>query len=321
MKLGKLYEYVIDEGIKNDPRGRKKVFAELAQLKKTYEALSAEERRSFNKDRLDNPYPDTKIIHGDKDAEVQSILVGIDIDTSELVLADALRGKKKSIDLVFAHHPSGAALAGFYNVMYMQADILHAMGVPINVAEHLLAERIGEVERRVLPTNHMRAHDAARLLGIPFMCAHTAADNCVTSYLNDLFGKKSPSRVRDIVSLLGEVAEYKEAATIGVGPRIVCGSAAAKAGKIFVDMTGGTEGAKTIFSNLMQAGVGTMVCMHMSEEHLKNAREAHINVVIAGHISSDTLGVNLLLDGAQKLDKKITIIPCSGFRRFPRTRN
>jgi len=38
--------------------------------------------------------------------------------------------------------------------------------------------------------------------------------------------------------------------------------------------------------------------------------------VIAGHISSDSLGVNLLLDELEK--KGIEIIPCSGLIRISR---
>jgi hypothetical protein len=58
--------------------------------------------------------------------------------------------------------------------------------------------------------------------------------------------------------------------------------------------------------------------MHISEEHKKEAEAAHINVVIAGHISSDSLGVNLFLDELQK--KGIEIVPCSGFTRFSRNK-
>jgi hypothetical protein len=57
--------------------------------------------------------------------------------------------------------------------------------------------------------------------------------------------------------------------------------------------------------------------MHLSEEHRKEAEKRHMNVVIAGHISSDNVGMNLILDAVQKKGK-IKIIPCSGFRRFSR---
>jgi putative NIF3 family GTP cyclohydrolase 1 type 2 len=59
--------------------------------------------------------------------------------------------------------------------------------------------------------------------------------------------------------------------------------------------------------------------MHLSEEHLKKAKEANLNVVIAGHISSDTLGLNLILDNIERSAKQvIQTISCSGFTRIRR---
>jgi hypothetical protein len=55
----------------------------------------------------------------------------------------------------------------------------------------------------------------------------------------------------------------------------------------------------------------------MSEEHRKEAEKCHLNVVIAGHIASDNLGINLLLDKVLS-GQKINIIECSGFRRVAR---
>ena len=56
--------------------------------------------------------------------------------------------------------------------------------------------------------------------------------------------------------------------------------------------------------------------MHLSEEGRKQAEKYHVNVVIAGHISSDSLGMNLFLDELQK--KGIEIVPCSGLIRYSR---
>jgi putative NIF3 family GTP cyclohydrolase 1 type 2 len=59
--------------------------------------------------------------------------------------------------------------------------------------------------------------------------------------------------------------------------------------------------------------------MHLSEGHFKKAKEANLNVVIAGHISSDTLGLNLLLDNIEESAKQdFEVIACSGFTRIKR---
>ena len=57
--------------------------------------------------------------------------------------------------------------------------------------------------------------------------------------------------------------------------------------------------------------------MHLSEEHFKQAKDEQVNVVIAGHIASDNLGLNLLLDQIEKAEK-LKIINCSGFVRIRR---
>jgi putative NIF3 family GTP cyclohydrolase 1 type 2 len=82
-------------------------------------------------------------------------------------------------------------------------------------------------------------------------------------------------------------------------------------------MTGGTEGSKDIFKKLSEAGVSTIVCMHLSEEHFKKAQEERMNVVIAGHIASDNVGLNIMLDEISKKEK-FNILTCSGFERFSR---
>jgi len=120
-----------------------------------------------------------------------------------------------------------------------------------------------------------------------------------------------------LLEILKDIPEYKIAIKNNAGPKIINGSNSFRCGKVFVDMTGGTEGSQDIFKNLAQAGVGTIVCMHLSEEHLKKAKEENINAVIFGHISSDTIGLNLLLDSIEQ-KQKLNVVECSGFTRIKR---
>jgi putative NIF3 family GTP cyclohydrolase 1 type 2 len=317
LKLQEFFRLAIQSGIDADPRGRAAVEQELLETRKAYEELKPEDRATFDQENLENPYTDSRILYGSPDREVKNILAGIDIETPELLLADRLIQKGMEIDLVLAHHPEGRAYANFYEVMKMQADILNRFGVPINVAEGQLSGRIKEVERSLMPMNHTRPVDAARLLDLPYLCLHTPADNMVVSYLQSLFDKELPVRLKDVVKLLKQIPEYQEAARNNAGPRILIGSDDQRTGKVFVDMTGGTSGSKDTLEKLSQSGVGTIVGMHMSEDHRKEAEKHHIRVVIAGHISSDTLGLNLLLDAMEK-SGPLTVVECSGFKRIRR---
>ncbi len=317
MKFKKLYNFIIEKGIQKDPRGSVFVQKELKALKAKYDKLSEKQKKMFDIERLNNPYSDTRILNGNGNEDIRSILIGIDIDVGEILLADRLIEKGEKIDLVVSHHPEGGALAALHQVMYMQAEIVHLHGVPINIAENLIGTRTSEVERCLLPINHTKTQDAARLLNLPFLCMHTPADNHVVSFLEKLFKKKKPGCLGNIVDVLQEIPEYQHAYRNNSGPKIVSGSSDSRVGKIFVDMTGGTEGSKDIFKNLAQAGVGTIVGMHLSEEHLKKAKQEHINVIIAGHISSDNLGLNLILDAIETV-QKLNVICCSGFMRVKR---
>ncbi len=316
--LGNIYKFSVDWGIRHDPRGRKQINSLLDKCRKDYEKLDEKQKKSFDEEKFSNPYSDTRILFGESDKRIKSILVGIDIETGEVVLADRLRGGGKSIDLLMAHHPEGRAMANFYEVMEMQADILNKFGVPINVAEGILEDRISEVARRVSPANHARTVDAARLLGIEMLCVHTPADNTVTRFLQRRLDRRKPPFLSDIIDYLLEIPEYRHAAANNAGPMIVAGAPKNRAGKIFVDMTGGTGGSKKAFEKLAQAGVGTVVGMHIGEDHLKEAKKNHVNVVIAGHIASDTLGLNLLLDGLIRKYGQLQIHACSGFTRVMR---
>jgi putative NIF3 family GTP cyclohydrolase 1 type 2 len=316
MKLGDIYKQAVRAGMDADPRGEKRLKKVLADTRKEYDGLKEKEREFFDMERLDHPFHDTRIAYGSPDVEVKSMLVGVDMEVGELVLADRLR-EKRSLDLVFTHHPEGRALTRFYDVMWMQADVLHSMGVPITVAEGILKDRIKQVANRILPVNHTRASDAARLLDLPFLCVHTPADNMVTRHLQDIFDTKSPESVGEVMELLMEVPEYRHFAALGVGPEVVAGSEKSRCGRVMVDMTGGTEGSKEAFEKLARTEVGTIVGMHMSEDNLKEAEKNYINVVIAGHISSDTIGINLILDEIDKVEP-LEIICTSGFERIRR---
>lgn len=329
MKLRRMYELAVANGMAKDPRGKERVAEELERTRHEYEKLDKVQKEEFDLEKLNNPYSDTRILHGEPETKVKGILVGIDIGVPEILVADRLKEKGRSIDLVLSHHPSGRAYASFYEVMSMQSEILSNYGIPINVAEGIMEDRIKEVERKVLPVNHMRAVDVAKIFDIPFMCIHTPADNMVATYLQRIMDDEGLQRVSDIIERLKEVLEYREATRNNAGPKVIVGSPQRHAGKVFVDMTGGTEGSLKAFEKLSQAGVGTIVGMHISEKHYEEAEKHHINVIVAGHIPSDTLGLNLMLDELEKEDKsarhqpdpkamagEFEIIGCSGFRRF-----
>lgn len=313
MTIQQIYKLAIELGIKNDFRSKEQIEKNLKRRKKQYEKLSKEEKEVFDIETLTNPYSDTRILFGDPNKKVKKVVAGIDINGDELLLAD----KISDIDLVIAHHPSGIALAGLDEVMHYQADILAYYGVPINIAESLLRTRIDEVARGLSPINHNRTVDIARILNIPLMCVHTPTDNLVARFVEKEVLKAKPEYVEDLMKVLKNIPEYKEASKQKMGPELFAGSLENRCGKIaFTEITGGTEGSPKIYHELAHGGIGTIVGMHMSEKHTEEAKKAHINAVIAGHMSSDSLGMNLFLDELER--RQIKIVPLSGLIRVSR---
>ncbi len=317
MKVREIFDRIIERGIKSDVRGRKGINGVLKEAKKEYDKLSKERKKYFDKEKLKNPFDDSRILHIADDKDVKDVIVGIDVDVQDLLLVDRLRDKGQNIDLVSAHHPCGRATPIFPGVMRLQADMHEKFGVPIHIAEALIEEREKQISRRVLTGNSERVTDAAKHLGISLMCTHTPSDNCVSDFLQKLFDKKKPRLVGEIIDVLYEISEYQIAAKNNCPPKVFAGTDKRRAGKIFVDMTGGTTGNKKSLEKLSSAGVGTIVGMHIPEEHREEAEKHSMNVVIAGHISSDTLGMNLVYDAVVKAGKPKTH-EFSGFRRVER---
>jgi len=313
MTLQQIYKLAIDLGIRNDLRPKKEIDKKLTRIKEQYKELSKKEKQFFDREKLTNPYLDSRI-HFDSGKKIKKALAGIDIDAGELLIAEKL-----GADAVIAHHPIGKGLASLSDVMSLQADVLAQYGIPINIAEGLMEIRISEVSRGVNPVNHFKSPMAAKNLKISFLNVHTPADNMVATFIKDLIEKKKPEYVEEVLDSLNEIPEYKEARKQGVGPTLFTGDKNSRTGKIAVtEITGGTEGNPKIYEKMAQAGIGTVISIHQSEEHRKEAKKAHINIVIAGHISSDSIGMNLFLDELEK--RSVEIIPCSGLIRISRNK-
>lgn len=312
MTVEEIYQLAIQLGVKNDFRTAKEIKRYLTEVKKRYTKLSSVEKKYFDQERLINPYADSRIHFSTGKKKIKKILAGIDTSVGGINLA-----QKLGVDLVFNHHPVGLALAGLDEVMNYQIDQLEKLGIPVNIAEKLLHKRISEVTRSISPVNHYVIVDAAKLLKMNFINIHTPADNCAAMFLTKLIDKAQPYYVRDVLEVINKIPEYQEAQKRGAGPILFSGQKNNRCGKVTVsEFTGGTEGSKEIYGAMANAGVGTIISMHQSEEHRKAAQEANINVIVAGHISSDSLGMNLVLDKIEK--KGIEIIPFGGLIRIKR---
>jgi len=317
MKLGEIYKLIVKMGIDADPRGKEKVQKVLDKSKKSIDKLEGKIKELADKDVTWNPYTDCRLLYGEEDREIISVLAGIDIATGEIVLADRLTEKGTSIDLVLAHHPHGIGMSNLDFVMKLQPEQWAKLGVPIAQAESAMAKRLKEVHFGTKARNHTQTADAAKLIDMPFMCAHTPADSLGYQFLTNHLKEKNPDTLGDLVDALLEIPEYQESEKVGAGPEILVGSSSGSVGEKFVFFTGGTSPGPKSIKKLARAGVSTIITMHMGDNLKKACEEEGLYVVIAGHMSSDSIGMNLILDELEK--KGVKSYACSGFIRHSRT--
>ncbi len=319
MKLIDIYKLAVQMGMDADLRTKEEIEVELKRVGDRYRKMEQEDQELFDRDQLWNPYADSRLLHGDPATEVKGVLWGIDIGTGEVVLADRLREKGKRIDAVIGHHPRGYAHANFYEVMHVQETLMRQAGISINIAEDIVSPRIREVHNAIASSNHEQEVDAARLLDMPLMCVHQPTDILVQRFMQDLIEEKRPERVDDVLRILSALPEMRYAISHNNPPEVWVGDRSRHAGKISVKMCGGTAYPKDVYEKLAQAGVGTVICMHVPESHIEEARKNHVNIIISGHMASDSLGVNLFADQVEQNGVEIT--PCSGFIRIKRSGN
>ena len=122
---------------------------------------------------------------------LKKVMIGVDIDTGELLLA-----KQLGFDGVIAHHPAadGPSL-NLYKVMARQIDRMVKVGIPINKAQKALAERMAAIGRGAHTRNYDKVSSAARMLGLPFMNVHMPCDilaeNKVQDHLDSRLSERS----------------------------------------------------------------------------------------------------------------------------------
>lgn len=314
-----VFELGLKMGVAADPRGKKGVDNYLARFKKEFGKLTETEQKEFDREKLSNPYLDSGVHFDDGKSAVKKVLAGIDMTEAEILLASQMNERGKPIDLVISHHPVGKGRVLLAEVMEMSVDVYESYGMPIHIAEKIHEERMKLVGRNLHGGNHYKPVDMAKLLKVNFISLHTVTDNLVDEFLRNYLAKVKPHTVGDIYDALLEIPEYQAAKKMGFGPVISAGNRKYRAGKYIIEMTGGTEPSAKVYEYLSRAGFSTTIGMHMHEDLLKSALENHLNVIMAGHMSSDSLGMNLFLDQLEK--KGIEIVPCGGLIRISRNKS
>jgi len=230
-----------------------------------------------------------------KGRRIRKVLVAIDVGVAELLLAREL-----GCDAVIAHHPAGgrARLEG-YKVFLRHIDQLREAGVPEDAAREAIKPKLRALELQHHPDNYDQTPSAAKKLRMPLVSIHSPCDEIgrktIQRALKDL---DENSTVKDVVSRIGRFPEFREAVS---KIEVRLGSPKNKAGKIAISHAAYTNGGYEIAKTYFQNGVGTLSYIHVAETDLtKLANEPSGNLIVLGHIASDWLGINRLLNELEK---------------------
>jgi hypothetical protein len=110
--------------------------------------------------------------------------------------------------------------------------------------------------------------------------------------------KKPNATVGDVVTSLQKLSEFRNAQT---PIEIRLGKPSNKAGKVFVSHAAGTNGGYDVAKTFFKYGVGTLIYIHISSADLEHLRTDGVeNLIITGHISSDSVGINPFLAELEK---------------------
>ncbi len=309
MKFADIYRKTVEMGMEKDPRKDgdfQRIFEEAKEKIEEDDSL-------IDEDATWNPYSDSRVHYGDE-KEVNHVVVGIDIDTGEVLLADRL--KDSGVDGIIGHHPIGRASLGLPGVMNVQTDWMEQFGMAPNIAEGVMKSRISKIGRAVLPSNHQKTIMASELLGLPIMNLHSPADMMAQDFVQRAIDEKEPRKVKDVLDAMKDIPEYQKGREYGLGFNTIVGSKDDRCGKVVVKMAGGTSFGKETYKELSETGVGTVICMHAPEDHIKEAKKHHMKIIVAGHMTSDSIGMNHVCDMIE--NEGVEVTPISGFLRVKR---
>ena len=247
--------------------------------------------------------PQDSAIHVRGD-NITKVLFGIDAAVPELLLA-----KQLGCDAVIAHHPpGGTAAVNFHEVFRRHIQQMVAAGVPVKEAEKAVTKKLEQLEVEAHTRNYPQAVDVAKLLKMPYMNIHTPLDEVgrkiMSKQINSRIRKNS--KVQEVVSALNELGEFKNALT---EIKIRLGKPENPAGKVVVSHGAGTNGGYEIAKTYFKHNVGTVVYIHVSAGDLEKLKaEGAGNLVVSGHIASDSVGINPFIKELEKRNISVTSI-------------
>jgi putative NIF3 family GTP cyclohydrolase 1 type 2 len=237
---------------------------------------------------------------------IETALVGIDLESPEIQLAN-----HEGYDLALAHHPVGeGARLDFTGVLDRQIEFMTAHGVPESEAKEAIADLRENVSLGAHSSNYRHDPSVAELLEQPFMNIHLAPDEIGRRRFVEVVDEMDEeATVGEFVDSLEEIPELNEAAT-EVEVRV--GNEENDLGEVAVHHAAGTNGGADVGRAYFENGVDTVLYIHVGAGDARELREefSEKNLVVTGHIASDAIGLNVLMNALE--EQGVSCTPISG---------
>jgi hypothetical protein len=238
---------------------------------------------------------------------IKNILYGIDIGVAELHYA-----KEQGYDCVIAHHPVG--LINHFQVFRRHLEQLISKNVPTDTAQKVIDKRMMGFKYG----SHARNYDAipsfARLIEMPFLNIHCPSDELGRRLISESIKnleEENPILSEVRMHLETSFSEFKKAKT---KIEIAKGDESEFLGNWIFSHGAFTNGGFDIANCYYQHGVDTVLYIHIAPTDLfKILNLDYGQLLITGHLASDSIGINPFLD---KLEEKgISITALGGLIR------
>ncbi len=237
---------------------------------------------------------------------IRKVLFGVDIGSAELIIA-----KDQGYDAVIAHHPAGgrARLEG-WKVFEKHVDQMIEAGVPESDAKEAIRKKISTLEVETHSANYDHVPSVARHLKMPFMNIHNPLDELGRRHIVEVIQRqRSVNRDATVADLIGSIRTIPEFQQASTEVKLRHGALSSRAGRTVFSHAAYTNGGYEVARTYYKHGIDTVIYIHVSETDLAKLRVDGVgNLIVTGHIASDSVGINPFLLELRKRGIKVDSI-------------
>lgn len=237
---------------------------------------------------------------------IRKVLFGVDIGSAELIIA-----KDQGYDAVIAHHPAGgrARLEG-WKVFEKHVDQMIEAGVPESDAKEAIRKKISTLEVETHSANYDHVPSVARHLKMPFMNIHNPLDELGRRHIVEVIQRqRSANRDATVADLIGSIRTIPEFQQASTEVKLRHGALSSRAGRTVFSHAAYTNGGYEVAKTYYKHGIDTVIYIHVSETDLAKLRVDGVgNLIVTGHIASDSVGINPFLLELRKRGIKVDSI-------------